>query len=409
MKVLALNAGSNSLKFEVVAIEPGADDDFGTSLVSGSYDDIGKDSSGFARLENKKPVEERKLEVRDHRHATELLLAWLEKGEAKRFGVAGLGEIDRIAHRIVHGGRTFDAPAKITDEVVREVEKLEELAPLHNGPALTIVREAAKQTEDRVPMYAVFDTVFHRTIPDEASRYALPVDVADRHGIRRYGFHGISHRYLMLRHAKLAGVRLADTRLVTMHLEGGSSMCAIRGGKSIDTSMGFTPLEGLVMGTRTGDLDPAVVTYLMRKEKLDAAGVEKLLNKQSGLLGVSGVSADTRELAKKLDDPHVRLAVDMFAYRARKYVGAYLAALGGATAIVVGGGIGENGAFVRERILAPLAWAGIELDAAANEAMVDREGVITTKSSRLPVWVIPTQEAWMMARETANVDAAGGS
>lgn len=366
MKILTLNPGSNSLKWEIVEIGASG---FGDVVRRGSIDDI-----------------------HDHGHAAELVLD----------GIRDLGEIDRIAHRVVHGGAHFSAPAKITDDVIREIEKLEDLAPLHNKSSLAVIRAARERTKGKIPMFAVFDTVFHRSIPETAFRYALPVDLADRHHIRRYGFHGSSHKYLMLRHAELTGARLADTKLVTLHLEGGSSACAIRGGQSIDTSMGFTPLEGLMMGTRTGDLDPALVTYLMRKEKLDAREVETFLNKKGGLLGVSGVSADTRELEKHRDKPHVELALEMFAYRVQKYVGAYLAALGGANAIVVGGGIGENSPHVRELIFAPFAWAGAHLDRKRNEDTIDRAGVITSENSTLPVWVIPTDEGRMMAREVAD-------
>jgi acetate kinase len=251
-------------------------------------------------------------------------------------------------------------------------------------------------------MVAVFDTVFHRSIPDEAALYPLPPDVAQRHKIRRYGFHGISHHYLMIRYAQLTSRPASEVNLITLHLEGGSSAAAIQRGKSIDTSMGFTPLEGLMMGTRCGDIDPAIVPYLMRKEQMDTARVEKFLNKQCGFLGVSGRSADTRELCKHLSDERVNLAVKLFCYRVRKYIGAYLAVLQGTDAIVAGGGISENTPLLREWIFDNFAWCGAVLDRQRNREVVDTESQITTPSSSLPVWVIPTEEGLMIATEVAH-------
>ncbi len=251
-------------------------------------------------------------------------------------------------------------------------------------------------------MIAVFDTVFHRGIPDEAALYAIPLDIANRHRIRRYGFHGISHRYLTIRFAQLANRPVSRCKLITLHLEGGSSAAAIRHGVSVDTSMGFTPLEGLMMGTRSGDLDPAIVPYLMRKENLDAEAVETFLNKKCGLLGVSGLSADTRELRDHAEEPSVDLALAMFSYRVRKYVGAYLAVLGGADAIVVGGGIGENTPSVREQIFEGFNWCGVNLDPLRNRELVDCEGPITSPDAPLPIWVVPTREALMIAKDVAD-------
>ena len=398
MRILTLNAGSNSLKFEVVAAEPG-NKSFGRSLLSGSYDDIGKEGSSFALLQRKQPRDKQNLPIRDHGHATELLLEWLKQGNAKSQGIAGLTDIERIGHRVVHGASLFEAPARVTPEVIRQIESLRDLAPLHNESALQVIRatEAAK-----IPMFAAFDTVFHRTIPEEAALYAIPPDLAERHKIRRYGFHGLSHRYMMLRYAQLTGRQAKELNLVTLHLEGGSSAAAIQAGKSIDTSMGFTPLEGLMMGTRTGDLDPAIVTYLMRKENLDVDGIDKYLNKECGLLGVSGLSADTRILREHLDNPRVKLTLDIFCYRVRKYIGAYLAALGGADAILFGGGIGENTAYVRERICESLGWCGAAFDRQLNANANDRERPIATPGSKVQIWVIPTEEGLMLANEVAD-------
>ena len=400
MNILTLNAGSNSLKFEIVAAESGGG--FGASLLAGAYDNIGKEHSAFSLLENKKAFHTEVIEIRDYGHAAELLFDWIERGNAADRRIRNLSDLECIAHRVVHGGDSFDGPARIMEEVIRRIEALEEIAPLHNRSALEAIRAAQAKVRSDLPMMAVFDTVFHRNIPDEAAFYPISMDLARRHKIRRYGFHGISHRYLMLRYCQIANRPVQEANLVTLHLEGGSSAAAIRNGRSIDTSMGFTPLEGLMMGTRSGDIDPALVAYLIRKENMDAKSVEEFLNKKCGLLAVSKVSADTRELEKRLSDKSVELAVNMFCYRVRKYVGAYLAALGGAEAIVVGGGIGENTPFMRERIFREFDWCGAVLESEQNRTVVDREGKITTPESSLPIWVIPTQEGLMMAKEAAD-------
>jgi acetate kinase len=407
MNVLILNSGSNSLKFEIIAAEPNhgaphAEVSFGSSLIAGSYDNIGKPDSMFSLLEHKQARHSEKVEVRDHGHATELLLNWIERAGAQAQGIRDLSSIQRVGLRVVHGADLFDGPAEITPEVIRRIEELEELAPLHNAAALKVIRASQAFPGFHPLMIAVFDTVFHRTIPDHAALYPLAPDVSRRHRIRRYGFHGISHRYLTLRYAQIAGRPLESVNLVTLHLEGGSSACAIQQGKSIDTSMGFTPLEGLMMGTRCGDIDPAIVSYLIRKENMTPHEVEVFLNKECGLAAVSARSADTRELVQHLDDPAVNLALNMFSYRVRKYIGAYLAALGGAEAIVVAGGIGENTPVVRERIFQRLGWAGAIFDPDRNRRTVDVEGQISTPESRVQIWVIPTQENLMIAKDVID-------
>jgi acetate kinase len=401
MTVLTLNAGSNSLKFEIVAAEAGGG--FGSSLAAGACDNIGKDHSVFALLKNKRAFQSEEMEIRDYGHATNLLFDWIERGGARDRGIGTLADIDRIAHRVVHGADSFSGPEQISEEVIRQIEALQQIAPLHNASALQAIRAAQARTGSRVPMVAIFDTVFHRTIRDEAAFYPIPVDLARRHKIRRYGFHGISHRYLLLRYAAIVKRPIHELNLITLHLEGGSSAAAIRSGVSIDTSMGFTPLEGLMMGTRSGDIDPALVSYLMRKENMNAEQVEEFLNKKCGLLAISKVSADTRELQKHLSEEPVNLAVNMFCYRVRKYIGAYLAALGGVEAIVVGGGIGEDTPFIRERIFQEFGWCGAVLDRERNSAVVDREARITTPESSVQIWVIPTQEGLMMAKEVADL------
>jgi acetate kinase len=407
MKILVLNSGSNSLKFELVEAEPHAEAEeertkWGSTLVSGAYDDVGKSSSKFSLLQNGNQVRSDKTQVRDYGHAAELLFDWIEGGGARDYGLRTLADIDRIGHRVVHGADLFDGTALINEDVISKIEGLQELAPIHNRSALSVIRKSRERVGNRLLMLAIFDTVFHRGIPDQAALYPIPQEVANRHKIRRYGFHGVSHRYLAIRFAQLTQRRLRECKLITLHLEGGSSAAAIRYGTSVDTSMGFTPLEGLMMGTRSGDIDPALFPYLMKKENLDGEGIETFLNKKCGLLGVSGVSADTRELRDHSEERLVQLALTMFSYRVRKYVGAYLAALGGADGIVIGGGIGENTPTVREQIFKDFAWCGATFEAKRNSEVIDREGCITVPGAGLPIWVIPTREALMIAKDVAD-------
>ena len=407
MKVLSLNAGSNSLKFEIVEADtkPAAPDEFrfGHTLVSGSYDNVGKSDGTFTLFDGKRFTHRESKQIADYAAAAGMLLDWLEQGGAAEKGIAGLGAIDRVGHRVVHGGHLFHSAVRIDDEVIGKIESLKELAPLHNVGALSVIRAVGARLASSTAMIAVFDTVFHRTIPDVAALYPLPPDLAEKHHLRRYGFHGISHRYLMIRYGQITQRDLDQVNLVTLHLEGGSSAAAIRAGKSIDTSMGFTPLEGLMMGTRSGDIDPAIVPFLMRKEGMDEDQIENFLNKKCGLLGVSGVSADTRELRGQMENPRVALAIDMFCYRVRKYVGGYIAALQGADAVIFGGGIGENTAMVRARICEGLECIGLRLDLKSNEDANDKETLISAADSRVQAWVIPTQEALMVAYEAAHL------
>jgi acetate kinase len=281
---------------------------------------------------------------------------------------------------------------------------LNDLAPLHNPPALSAIRACRAALGPTLPMVAAFDTAFHQTLPDYAAFYALPHDLSERHGIRRYGFHGLAHRYVALRYAELTGTPPHQVTIITLHLGNGCSACAIRDGASVDTSMGFTPLEGLVMGTRAGDVDPTVMRYLMHKEGVSVDEVETWLNTRSGLLGVSGESNDMRQLLVQADrNPRARLAIELFCYRARKYVGAYLAALGGATALVFSGGIGEHSSAIRAKICQGMQWCGIELDAAQNASIQGREGRVSAAAARVQVHVIPSDEEILIARDTAGL------
>src|ERR671916_501012 len=322
------------------------------------------------------------------------------------------GQIERIGGEAiitfeVHGGERFTHSVLITDEVLRGIEDCIELAPLHNPANVRGIQAAREVFGAGLPQAAVFDTAFHQTLPDYAYLYALPYQWYRRHRIRRYGFHGTSHRYVAYRYRKLLGLERDRTNIVTLHLGNGCSAAAIRGGDSVDTSMGMTPLEGLVMGTRSGDIDPAIFDFIASKEGLSAQEAESVLNKQSGLLGISGLTNDMRELLderRESGDRRARLAVEIFCYRVRKYVGAYLPATNGADAIVFTGGIGENSAEVRARVCEGLGWMGVELDPAANEATTARrEGQISREGARLAVYVIPTDEELLIARDTVRL------
>jgi len=307
---------------------------------------------------------------------------------------------------VVHGGEMFHESALITDDVLKGIEDCIDLAPLHNPNNIKGILAVREIFGRQTPQVAVFDTAFHSTIAEQAYLYALPYHLYRRHRIRRYGFHGTSHRYVAYRYRMLRSLTREQTNLVTLHLGNGCSACAIRGGRSVDTSMGMTPLEGLVMGTRSGDLDPAILNLMASKEGLSPHEVESVLNTQSGLLGISGLTNDMKVLEDELkvhDDRRVRLAIEIFCYRARKYVGAFLAAMGGADAVIFTGGIGENSPMIRGRICEGLGWAGLKLDQGRNEQMVARgEGQISTDDSTLNAWVIPTDEELLIARDTVR-------
>lgn len=399
MKILVLNCGSSTLKFQLIETGHSADEE--RQLACGIIERIGGNSC--QRFETGDDVQEMSVTVHDHENAVELVLSWLKSKPA-------MSLLDAVGHRVVHGGDRFTASARIDEGVVATLESLCEIAPLHNPPAVSGIRAARNILGPALPMVAVFDTSFHHTIPEQAATYAIPYELSLKHRIRRYGFHGLAHQYDALRYRRLTGREQNRINIVTLHLGNGCSACAIRGGESIDTSMGFTPLEGLVMGTRSGDLDPALVSYLAHREGVGGDEVEDWLNHRSGLLGLSGLSNDMRDsIAAYGDNPRARLAVDVFCYRARKYLGAYLAALGGAEAVIFSGGIGENSPLVREKICAGMEWCGIRLDGAANAKVLGRDGKICSGDSRLDVFVIRADEETIIARETARViEGRGG-
>jgi acetate kinase len=397
MNVLVMNPGGNSLKVEIVSCSPTQQlASEGKKLISLILEGIGK-KPGLSILDGKNPSRTEPIEAKDYGEAATSIFHWLEKVKH-----IPLEDIRCVGVRVVHGGRSFTGATRVTAEVEREIHSFERLAPLHNKSSLELFAPIRGRLGD-VPLYSVFDTSFHRTIPDQASLYAIPPDLAEKHGIRRFGFHGTSHRYILERAACLLRQPPKEVNLVTMHLESGCSVTAIRHGQSVDNTMGFTPLEGLMMGSRSGDVDPSLIPFLIREEHMEMDDVMTLLNKKSGLLGISNQSLDTRVLMKDYGkDPRVTLAIDMFSYRVVKAVGAYLAALGGADAIVFGGGIGENTPLVRERVCASLRWCGLEMDVQKNETLIEIEGQISTADSTLQALVVLTEEGLQIAHECAQ-------
>lgn len=404
MNVLVLNAGSSTLKFQLIRTDAERiAGDADERLADGIVERIGGEAVISARVGDG-PQRRKTARLRDLEAAVEWVIRWVVSTEGT--GVGSPGEIQAAGHRVVHGGEAFRSSVLVDEKVLAEIERDIDLAPLHNPYNVRGI-EAVQQVLGDVPQAAVFDTSFHHSLPERAFLYAIPYSYYRRHRIRRYGFHGTSHRYVAHRYRQLAGRSREDTNLVTLHLGNGSSACAIRAGTSVDTSMGFTPLEGLVMGTRSGDVDPAILEFLGVKEGLESHDVQTVLNKQSGLLGISGLTHDMRELlaeAEETDDRRAWLAIEVFAYRARKYVGAYLAAMGGADAVVFTGGIGENAPGVRALVMRGLEWMGLEVDEPVNASTVDgKAGPISVEGSRLEAWVIPTNEELLIARDTVRL------
>lgn len=402
MNVVVLNCGSSSLKFQVIetsAEQIAADAD--RRLAWGSVERLGGQALVNLQREGHPPYKEA-LPVRDHAEAIQTLARLVvEYTELKSVTTIG-----GIGHRVVHGGERFKASVRITPEVIDGIEDCVDLAPLHNPANLKGIRAAQKLFGEGLPQVAVFDTAFHATMPETAFLYGIPYPLYRRHKIRRYGFHGTSHRYVTYRYRRLHGLEREAVNIVSLHLGNGCSACAIKGGNSVDTSMGMTPLEGLLMGTRAGDLDASVFEYLMQTEGLSAQEVDSLLNKSSGLLGLSGLSGDMRDLLAERSenqDRRASLAIDIFCQRVKKYIGAYLAVLNGADALVFTGGIGQNAWEVREQICSGLDFLGIRLDPEKNRSITgDQEGRISADGYGLPVWTIPTNEELLIARDTVR-------
>ncbi len=395
MNILVINAGSSSLKYQFIAIESK------TVLAKGLCERIGIEGSKISQKADGKPNYELVQPMKDHADAIQMVIDALTSAE---YGVIkSMDEIDAVGHRVVHGGELFNGSVLITEEVKKAMEDCIDLAPLHN-PANLIGIAACEKIMPTTPQVGVFDTAFHQTMPEKAYMYALPYDLYKTHKIRRYGFHGTSHKYVTERAAAMLGKPVEELKIVTCHLGNGSSITAVDGGKSVDTTMGFTPLAGVAMGTRSGDIDPAIVTFLMDKENMTIDQVNNVLNKESGVYGISGLSSDFRDLEKGASegDARCKLALDMFIYHVKKYVGAYAAAMGGLDAIVFTAGIGENTSIIRAGVTEGLEFMGVKIDAAANK-MRGEEKDISTPDAKVRTLVIPTNEELMIALDTARL------
>ena len=402
MNALVLNCGSSTVKFQLIEtdgelIARNADQ----CLAKGSIEKIGTSEAliRFQKGQDKPTV--KVAEVLDHKSAITECLSLLSSGDAPFIG--GTNRIGVVGHRVVHGGEKFSGSQLMTEAVVEDIRECIELAPLHNPHNLKGY-QVCHQLLPEVPQVAVFDTAFHQSMPPCAYLYGLPYMLYRRHQIRRYGFHGTSHRFVAYRFRQLFNLPKDTTNLVTCHLGNGCSVCAIEGGRSVDTSMGFTPLEGLVMGSRCGDVDPAIVLHLMAKEDMSLHEVTTLLNKHSGLYGISGVSGDMRDLQQEAESGHARaqLAIDVFSYRVRKYIAAYCGVLGKVDGLIFTGGIGENSATIRARSCERLAFFGIDIDSEANAQISGMEGVISLPGSRVKICVIPTNEELLIARDSVR-------
>lgn len=396
MKILVLNCGSSSVKYKLI------DTDTDNTMAEGGVEKIGL-ADGFLKFKKADGSKEiQPLGLTDHKGAVEAILNNLTDPTVGC--IKDYSEIDAVGHRVVHGAEKFNKSVLITDEVIQQVKDCYNLAPLHNPANITGI-EAISALMPEVPQVGVFDTAFHQTMPAKSFMYALPYKYYTEDGVRRYGFHGTSHRYVSQRAAEFLGVDIKSKKIITCHIGNGGSITAVDGGKSVDTSMGLTPVEGLMMGTRVGDVDPGALTYLMLKHNLTAADVQNIINKQSGMLGVSEISSDMREIEAAINagNERARMAQDMYEQRILKYIGAYAAEMGGVDIIVFTGGVGENQVSLREAVCKPLAFMGVELDTEINSTSRGKDAVISKPSSKVTVVVIPTDEEMMIARDTEAI------
>lgn len=396
MKILVLNCGSSSIKYKLFEME--SQDVIAQGVVEkigmkGSFLKLTLPNGDKAQLEG---------EILEHRAGIEYILGVLL---SDKYGcIKSLNEIDAVGHRVVHGGEAFNESVLITDEVVETLIQCIDLAPLHNPPNLKGI-DAIKELMPDTPQVGVFDTAFHQTMPDFAYMYGLPYSLYEKHGIRRYGFHGTSHRYVSKRVCEMLNVPYESQRIITAHIGNGGSVTAIKDGKSIDTSMGMTPVEGLIMGTRCGDIDAGLISYIMEKENLGKQAVSTLINKFSGVLGISGVSSDMREIETAIQEknPRAILAMEAYNYRIKKYIGSYAAVLGGLDILVFTGGVGENQAVTREYVCKNMEYMGIELDNELNASVRAKEIVISKPTSKVKVVIVPTDEELTIARDTQEI------
>lgn len=396
MKILVLNCGSSSIKYKLFEMESKE------VVAQGGIEKIGMKGS-FLKLtlpDGQKVMLEG--EILEHRAGIEYILGVLL---SEKYGcIKSLDEIEAVGHRVVHGGERFNKSVLINEEVIQMLNECIELAPLHNPPNLKGIY-AIQELMPKTPQVGVFDTAFHQTMPDYAYMYGIPYVLYEKYGIRRYGFHGTSHRYVSKRACDFLGLPFEEQRIITAHIGNGGSVTAIKNGHSIDTSMGMTPVEGLIMGTRCGDLDPGVISYIMEKEHMGTKGISTLLNKFSGVLGISGISSDMREIEAGIREDNKRaiLAMKTYNYRIKKYVGSYAAALGGVDILVFTGGVGENQAVTRKEVCQDMAFMGIELDEELNANVRATEVVISKPSSKVKVVIIPTDEELTIARDTVEI------
>ena len=396
MNILVLNCGSSSVKYKLFNMEEKR------VMAQGGVEKIGLKGS-FLKLtleSGQKVILEG--EILEHQPAIEYILGVLT---SKKYGcIKSLSEIDAVGHRVVHGGEKFNASVLITDDVLHKIEECIEIAPLHNPPNLRGIN-AIIELIPGVPQVAVFDTAFHQTMPDYAYMYGIPYSLYEKYAIRRYGFHGTSHRYVSKRVCEILNVPYESQRIITCHIGNGGSVTAVKDGKSMDTTMGFTPVEGLLMGTRSGDIDAGIISFLMDKEMIGSDGISTLLNKHSGLSGISGVSSDMRELVAAMEKGNKRaeLAFRMYNYRIKKYIGAYIAAMEGVDIVVFTGGVGENNKKVRSEVCKGLQFMGIELDENINEKTLSEETVISAPASKTKIVVVPTDEEYMIASDTMEI------
>lgn len=395
MKILVLNCGSSSVKYKLLDMNSNEE------LGSGGVEKIGMKGSFLKHVRKDGQKVVLKGEILEHQTAVEYILGVLTS--QKHGAVESLEEINAVGHRVVHGGEKFNSSVLITDEVIQKIVECIDIAPLHNPPNLAGIN-AINELLPNVPQVAVFDTAFHQTMPEHAYMYGIPYSLYKKYGIRRYGFHGTSHRYVSRRACEFLGLDYSNTKMITAHIGNGASITAIENGKSIDTSMGFTPIEGLMMGTRSGDVDLGVVTFLMEKEMIGSASVSTLFNKHSGVLGVSGLSSDMRDIENAVanGDERATLALDMYEYRIKKYIGSYVAALNGVDVIVFTGGVGENQTGTRIEVCKGLEFMGVKVDPELNKIR-GKEMIISTPDSSVKVVVIPTDEEFMIASDTLEI------
>jgi acetate kinase len=395
MKILVLNCGSSSIKYQLFTMANR------TVIAKGGIEKLGMKGSFLKHVRQDGQVVVFEGEILDHKNGVEYILGILTS--EKHGCLKSLDEIDAVGHRVVHGGERFNESVLLTDDVIAEITKCIDIAPLHNPPNLKGII-AMEELIPGIPQVGVFDTAFHQTMEPKAYMYGIPYPLYKKYGIRRYGFHGTSHRYVSKRACELLGVDYTTQRIISCHLGNGASVAAIKDGKSFDTSMGFTPVEGLVMGTRTGDLDVGVALYIMEKEEIGIKSANTLFNKHAGMLGITGISSDMREIemAKDKGDERAALALDIYNYKVKKYIGSYVAAMGGLDILIMTGGIGENADTTRDGVLNDLDFLGISLDHKKNWGFRS-EGVISTPDSKVKIIVVPTDEELMIALDTEQI------